>query len=111
MVFKRFATMLAFVGLVTSHSAAARADEGAKTFVQAQHAKLTELLRTAGQGREGRLDAAMEQMVDFEEISRRAFGQPCPSANSNCTNHWNELTEPQRAEVSALLRRLVEKNY
>jgi len=29
----------------------------------------------------------------------------------SCTNHWSELSEPQKKEVQDLLRKLVEKNY
>ena len=45
-------------------------------------------------------------MVDYDELARRAFGQPCPAAIPSCTNHWGELTDAQKAEVTDLLKRL-----
>ena len=50
-------------------------------------------------------------MVDYEELARRAFGQPCPAAIASCANHWAELTDAQKTEVTGLLKALVEKNY
>jgi len=91
---------------------AASADEGAQKFVQTEHVKLEALLRQpASAARDGQVTHTLDTMVDYDELARRAFGQPCPPTHSSCVNHWAELTEQQRTEVSALLKRLVEKNY
>ena len=93
-------------------SGVAAADEGAQGFVEKEHQKLTALLRQPASGaRDGQVSHELDAMVDYDELARRAFGQPCPPAISGCTNHWNELNETQRAEVKGLLKRLVEKNY
>jgi len=90
----------------------ASADEGAQKFVQNEHAKLESLLRQpASSSRDVEVTRALDGMVDYDELARRAFGQPCPPASPNCTNHWAELTDQQKAEVTGLLKKLVEKNY
>jgi ABC-type transporter MlaC component len=84
----------------------------AQTFVQAQHGKIATLLKQpATGGRDSQLTAALDSFVDYEELTRRAFGEPCPPALSNCTDHWKELNDGQKNEVKTLLRQLVEKNY
>jgi ABC-type transporter MlaC component len=101
------------LGLTTlTLSREARADDPATTFVRAQHDQLRTLLRQpASPARDTQLTAALAQMVDYDEMARRAFGQPCPAELPSCKNHWGELSDAQKAEVSGLLRRLVEKNY
>jgi ABC-type transporter MlaC component len=90
----------------------ARADDPATTFVRAQHDHLRALLRQApSPARDTQLTAALAQMVDYDEMARRAFGQPCPAELSGCKVEWATLTDAQKTEVSGLLRRLVEKNY
>ncbi len=90
----------------------AMADEGAQRFVQSEHVKLELLLRQpASAARDAHVNRTLDTMVDYEELARRAFGQPCPASHSSCVNHWGELTEQQRTEVGTLLKKLVEKNY
>jgi ABC-type transporter MlaC component len=90
----------------------ASADEGAQKFIQSEHVKLEAILRQpATPARDAQLTNTLETMVDYEELARRAFGQPCAHAISQCTNHWGELTDQQKAEVAGLLKKLVEKNY
>ena len=90
----------------------ARADDPATTFVRAQHDQLRTLLRQPNSpARDTQLTNALSQMVDYDEMTRRAFGQPCPTELPGCKNHWADFTAAQKTEVSGLLRRLVEKNY
>lgn len=90
----------------------ASADEGAQKFVQTEHVKLEALLRQpASSGRDAQVTHTLDTMVDYDELSRRAFGQPCPPSHASCVNHWGELTDQQKTEVGGLLKRLVEKNY
>jgi ABC-type transporter MlaC component len=90
----------------------ASADEGAQKFIQSEHVKLETILRQPStSARDAQVTNILETMVDYDELARRAFGQPCPHAISSCTNHWGELTDQQKGEVSGLLKRLVEKNY
>jgi phospholipid transport system substrate-binding protein len=93
-------------------SGVASADENAQSFVEKQHVKLTALLKQpASPARDGQVTHELDTMVDYDELARRAFGQPCPAAVPACSNHWGELTDAQKAEVTDLLKRLVEKNY
>jgi ABC-type transporter MlaC component len=105
----RFAFIL-LAGL--AFAAPASADEGAEKFIQNEHAKLETILRQpASAARDAQVTNTLDTMVDYDELGRRAFGQPCPHAVSACTNHRGELTDQQKAEVTGLLKKLVEKNY
>ena len=113
--FKAFRLMIVAItaiALLVAFRGVALADDGAQGFVEKEHQKLTALLRQPASGaRDGQVTKELEAMVDYDELARRAFGQPCPAAVPGCTNHWNELNEAQRAEVKGLLKQLVEKNY
>ena len=105
----RFALVL-LAGLALAGTASA--DAGAQKFVMSEHVKLESLLRQpASAARDGQVTHTLDTMVDYDELARRAFGQPCPPVHPSCANHWSELTEQQRVEVTGLLKRLVEKNY
>ncbi len=103
--------MLVLVGFAAS-PASALADPGAQAFLDAQHQKITALLRQAASAsRDGQVSALLDHMVDYGELARRTFGQPCPDAVPSCTNHWSSLTDAQKTEVTNLLHQLVSKNY
>jgi phospholipid transport system substrate-binding protein len=107
---RRLSVLLLFSVLCVA--SVAHADEGAQQFVENEHVKVTALLRQpASAARDGQVNALLDGMVDYDELVRRAFGQPCPSALPGCKNHWAELTDAQKTEVRDLLKRLVEKNY
>jgi ABC-type transporter MlaC component len=100
-----FACAVALLG------ATAAADDSAQTFVQREHSNLSSLLRQpASPARDSQVDGALARMIDYAELTRRAFGEPCHPSLAGCTNHWAKLTPEQRAEVTDLLRRLIEKN-
>lgn len=111
-----FATLAMTVGLSVTPglTSTASADDAsaAQSFVQTQHGKIATLLRQPASGaRDTQLNAALDSFVDYDELSRRAFGQPCPPAIKSCADHWTELTDAQKTEIRSLLKRLVEKNY
>ncbi len=86
--------------------------ETATDFVKKEHAGLLSTLRTpAGPGRETALNEKLEKFVDFDEIARRTFGQPCPLQVVTCTNYWTTFNDAQKKEVSGLLKKLIQKNY
>jgi phospholipid transport system substrate-binding protein len=98
--------------LAVAPLAGAGADDGAQAFVQTSHTKLEGLLKQNPSGsRDAQVAALLNSMVDYDELTRRTFGQPCPAGGSSCTNHWSDLTPAQQSEVKDLLRKLVEKNY
>jgi ABC-type transporter MlaC component len=87
-------------------------DAGAQSFVESEHTQITSLLRQpASAGRDAKISQTLDSMVDYDELARRAFGLPCPTAEPGCTNHWAELTDARKAEVSVKLKQLVQKNY
>lgn len=83
--------------------------DGAKTFVEREHGQIKKLVEANAPSDDVR--KAIDGMVDYDELSKRTFGKPCPATVPQCTNHWDELTAEQRTEVTSLLRKLVEKNY
>ncbi len=90
----------------------ARADDPATTFIRAQQDQLRTILRQpASASRDTQVASALAQLVDYDAVTRRAFGEPCPVDLSGCKDHWADFSDAQKAEVSSLLRRLVEKNY
>jgi phospholipid transport system substrate-binding protein len=102
--------LFAFIALFASGTA--RADDGAQTYLEAQHQKVNALLhQPASASRDAQVSAILDQMIDYSELARRTFGQPCPAAVPSCTNHWNDLTDAQKAEVTGLLKKLVSRNY
>jgi ABC-type transporter MlaC component len=103
------ATILA--ATVALFGATARADDSAQSFVQREHSNLSSLLKLpATPSRDNQVDGALARMIDYAELTRRAFGEPCHPTLSGCTNHWQKLAPEQRSEVTDLLRRLIEKN-
>ena len=102
------AAVLALSCTLVAGSAAADVD-GAKTFVEREHSQIKKLVEANAPSDDVR--KAIDGMVDYDELAKRTFGNPCPPSVPSCTNHWNELTPEQRVEVTGLLRKLVEKNY
>jgi ABC-type transporter MlaC component len=95
-------------------SSVALADDGAQGFVQQEQQKLMALLhQPASASRAAQIEHELDVMVDYDELTRRAFGEPCPISIPSCTDHWKngELSDAQKTEVSGLLKRLVVKNY
>jgi ABC-type transporter MlaC component len=59
--------------------------------------------------RDDEIAQLMARDVDFEELTRRAFGEPCP--RSGCTDHWAELSPAQREEVEPLFADVVTRQW
>src|SRR5688572_11417268 len=100
-----------FLGLsVTTLSLAASADvAGAQSFVEREHGQIKKLVEQNAPTAE--VTKAIDGMVDYNEVARRALGNPCPTTIPNCTNHWDELNDAQKKEVTELFKGLVEKKY
>ena len=110
---KRMATALALFATLSFAGSAFADDSGAaQGFAQQEHAKLITLLKQpASSGRDAQINQALDRLVDYDELGRRSMGQPCPVAEPSCQNHWNELSDAQKSEVTSLLKQLVQKNY
>jgi phospholipid transport system substrate-binding protein len=92
----------------TGHAAA----EDAQAFIEREHQQLARLLhQPESSAREGELGHALSGFVDYDELTRRAFGEPCPPAEPSCENLWTGYSEAQKTEVRGLLEQLVRKNY
>jgi ABC-type transporter MlaC component len=103
---------LALAASLAIASPALADDPGAQTFVEKEHTQLTALLRQpASTGRDAQITQTLDTMVDYDELARRAFGAPCPASEPGCQNHWTDLTDAQKTEVTLKLKQLVEKNY
>jgi ABC-type transporter MlaC component len=100
-----------FLGLsVTTLALAASADvAGAQSFVEREHGQIKKLVEQNAPAAE--VTKAIDGMVDYNEIAQRALGKPCPTTLPNCTNHWDELNDAQKKEVTELFKGLVEKKY
>lgn len=110
MRFLHFVRAFALGITVTTLSLAASADvAGAQSFVEREHGQIKKLVEKNAPTAE--VTKAIDGMVDYEEIARRALGQPCPTTIPNCTNHWVELNDAQKVEVTGLFKGLVEKKY
>jgi len=95
---------------VTTLCFAASADvAGAQTFVEKEHGAIKKLVEANAP--QADVSKAIDGMVDYEEIARRALGSPCPTTIPNCTNHWGDLNDDQKKEMTGLFHGLVEKKY
>jgi ABC-type transporter MlaC component len=102
--------LVAFAAATVGGTAGAAEDP--QNFVQRQTQKLSDLLRQPKTGaRDTAVQRELDAMVDYDELTRRAFGDPCPTALPACTNDWTTLGADQKKEVSGLLKQLIQKNY
>lgn len=108
---RHFLAMM-FVSAVLTFAVAAHADEGAQKYVETQQKGIIALLKEAPTpARDAKIATTLDAMIDYDELVRRSFGQPCPPQIPSCTNHWKELTDAQKTEVRELVHKLVAKNY
>ncbi len=109
-VLKIGAQALAVLGTVFLMGSTAQADDAsALAFIQKEEAAMEASLR-ANQG-ESAQNALIDSFVDYDEFARRSLGQPCPPAIPGCTN-WNaKVTPAQQAELTRLLRLVLQKSY
>jgi len=95
-----------------SPAAHAADDAAAQGFVEKQQHRLEALLREPKSAtRDEKISRELDTMVDYDELTRRAFGQPCPHTIPQCTNYYGQLSPEQKKQVGDLLKRLIEKNY
>jgi len=97
------------LGLTTVSLAGAADIAGAQAFVEKEHGQIKKLVDTNAPQTE--VTRVIDQMVDYDEVARRALGKPCPATLPSCTNHWDELNDAQKKEVTELFKALVAKKY
>jgi ABC-type transporter MlaC component len=107
----RDAAALSAAVVVLSWPSAASAED-AQGFVQQSHAKLERLLREPlSSTRDAQVGLTLDSFVDYEEVTRRAFGEPCPVSIPGCEDLWAAYSDPQREELRDLLGQLIRKSY
>jgi ABC-type transporter MlaC component len=78
--------------------------------VRAAYAELSGLVwAPRSEERDEEIAELVARDVDFDELTRRAFGEPCPRAG--CTDHWTELSADQRAEVEPIFAAVVTRQW
>ncbi len=86
--------------------ATASAQDGPRALLEQRHEEVNRILRqptandAARQQRSERLREILNDLLDYEELSRRALG-----------DHWQEHSEAERQQFVDLLRQLVQRNY
>ena len=87
------------------------ADDGsdAQTFVEKQRTQIESALKAHATS--AQVYNLLEKFVDYDELVRRSFGHPCPTAVPGCTDHWSQLSDAEKTEIASLLKQLVQKNY
>jgi ABC-type transporter MlaC component len=108
----RLVGLLGLALAVVVSSGVAHAAGDAQAFVKHETQKLSDYLRQPkSDERDAQVQHELDGVVDYDELTHRAFGHPCPAALPNCTNDWDTLSADQKREVSGLLKQLIQKNY
>jgi phospholipid transport system substrate-binding protein len=111
-VFSSASLAILVIAASVSLSRPAAAEEDAQGFIRHEQVKLDQLLHEpASPSREAQIDQVLERFVDYEELTRRAFGEPCPASMPSCEDLWAKYTDAQKTEVKDLLSQLVRKSY
>jgi phospholipid transport system substrate-binding protein len=88
------------------------AAEDAQTFVEHQHHRIEQLLHEPeSASRDSRVHESLSAFVDYDELTHRAFGEPCPGSEPSCDDLWSKYDDGQRSELRSLLEQLVRKTY
>jgi ABC-type transporter MlaC component len=88
------------------------APEDAEGFIRSEHAKLDQLLhQPASSGRDVQINQTLDMFVDYSDLTKRAFGEPCPPSLPGCEDLWSGYSESQKTELRDLLSQLVRKSY
>jgi ABC-type transporter MlaC component len=103
-------TLSATLGLLAL-AAPAYADD-AQQFIQKEHAELERMLRQPpSPARDAQVNHALDGFVDYDELTRRAFGEPCHPSLTSCQDIWATYDSAKQHEVHDLLKQLVENSY
>lgn len=86
--------------------------EDPQGFIEHQHSKLQTMLHEAASpGRDAQVNAALDGFVDYDELVRRSFGEPCHPSMPSCDDLWAKYTDDQKRELHDLLKQVVESSY
>ena len=81
-------------------------NEAALGFVKRAHANLARLVETSATKES--LAGTLDGLGRYDGFARRALGDPCSPSQPTCTNHWSRLSTGEQAEVTDLLRQVVQ---
>jgi ABC-type transporter MlaC component len=65
----------------------------------------------ASSGRDEQVNRALDGFVDYDELVRRAFGEPCHPSMPTCEDLWAHYSDAQKHELHDLLKQVVESSY
>jgi hypothetical protein len=86
--------------------------EDPQGFIEHQHSKLQTMLHEAASpARDAQVNAALDGFVDYDELVRRSFGEPCHPTMPSCDDLWAKYSDDQKKELHDLLKQVVESSY
>jgi ABC-type transporter MlaC component len=103
----RILVQAALISAAVAFSGVALADSPQEDFVRGKTERITELLKAH---KDGEANTVLDDLIDYDELTRRAFGDPCPANEPSCHNHWADLSDAQKTEVGGLLKQLMRKH-
>jgi ABC-type transporter MlaC component len=90
----------------------AHAAADAQGFIEHEHQKLTQMLRQPpSAARDAEVNNALGGFVDYANLIPRSFGEPCHPSLPNCEDLWARWDASQKAQLSTLLQKVIEKAY
>jgi ABC-type transporter MlaC component len=102
------ALVLSTVCLVSLPAVAGESE--AQSFVEQKQGRISQLLRQPSTAtRDAQVDQELGVTFDYDELTKRIFGL-CP-AGISCVDNWTSLTAAQKAEMTGLFKKLVQKTY
>jgi phospholipid transport system substrate-binding protein len=111
----RFRHILALSSALTALAISApgsAAAEDPQAFIEHQHHRIEQLLhQPESPSRDSQVHESLSAFVDYDELTHRAFGEPCPVSEPTCDDLWSKYDDGQKAELRRLLEQLVRKTY
>ncbi len=108
--FRHILALVSSVGLLALASPPRAHDP--QGFIQSHHTRLQTMLHApASAGRDAQVSAALDGFVDYDELVRRAFGEPCHVSIPTCDDLWAKYSDDQKRELHDLLKQVVESSY
>ena len=83
----------------------ASTDEDARAFVERRLEAIRRDLREGAP--DERVARSVDALLDFDELTQRSLGKPCPKRLPSCTNEWDRLADDQQRAITLRMRRIV----
>jgi ABC-type transporter MlaC component len=86
--------------------------EDAAGFVREERAALEGALsEPPSPARDAEVDGVFDGLVDFDELTRRTMGEPCPPSRPDCEDLWARCDADQQREMRDLIEQLARASY